>query len=85
MFVDVLIADITHGLINVYCSNNSKNRREFIQNLSTFLVSNRNIICGGDWNCVQNSLLDKYGSGANFTFGCEGANEINFEISKIKS
>ena len=45
--------------------------------MSPILVSNKNIICGGDFNCVQNSLLDKYGSGANFTFGCEGENELN--------
>ena len=48
IFVDVLIENTPYGLINIYCSNNSKNRREFMQGLSPFLVSNRNIICGGD-------------------------------------
>ena len=59
VILDVNINETDFKLINVYMPNNAGERKEFISNLASFLVTKRHKILGGDFNFVENLSLDK--------------------------
>ncbi|MES9882662.1 MAG: reverse transcriptase domain-containing protein [Sedimenticola sp.] len=76
LFIDIKIGEIPYRIINIYAPNKEKDRKEYFLNLSQFLVANRNIIVGGDFNCVENSRKDKFGRDSNPDFGTTGSKEL---------
>ncbi len=68
LFVDIEIHDVKYRIINIYAPNIEKDRKVFFVNLSRYLTCNRHIIMGGDFNCVENSTIDKFGRDSNPTF-----------------
>ena len=71
---DITLANTKLRLINIYAPNIASERRLFIKNLETYLITSREIIIGGDWNCIENLLLDKMGG--NEDRGTDGAKEL---------
>ena len=76
LFVDLLIDSIPYRLMNIYAPNNEKDRKIFFNSLPKYLVSNRRVIFGGDFNCILNSRYDKIGKGSNPNFGNVGSKEL---------
>ena len=75
--IDLLINENPYRLINIYAPNNEKDRKQFFNDLSKYLVCNRNLILGGDFNCILNPKYDKIGKGANSQAGCIGSKELS--------
>ena len=48
-------------LLNVYAPNIPKERRNYFDTLPEYIRSHTPFIMGGDWNCTENTLLDKFG------------------------
>ena len=62
--VDVKINNIGFRLLNVYAPNKPSERKLFFQNMQQFLLFNSSMILCGDFNCVENAVLDKCGGNA---------------------
>ena len=60
--------------INVYLPNIVSQRESFL-NISPFLVTKRKVILGGDFNFIENSVLDK--TGGNSSLGCFWCKEMD--------
>ena len=58
--VDINLANDRLHLI-VYVPTIPSERRIFIRNLEAYLITSRELIIGGDWNCVEDLKLDKMG------------------------
>ena len=71
---DVNLLNTKLRLINIYAPNNARERRQFIKDLQAYLITSREIIMGGDWNCIENLPLDKMGG--NMDRGSDGAEEL---------
>ena len=71
---DITLSNTKLRLLNVYAPNIPCERRIFIKNLHAYLITSREIIMGGDWNCVENLSLDKLGG--DIYRGNDGANEL---------
>ena len=76
LFLDLLIDNVAFRLINVYAPNKECERKDFFNDLPKYVVCNRNIIMGGDFNCVLNPKYDKMGKGANLDYGTVGSKEL---------
>ena len=76
LFLDLLIENVPFRLMNVYAPNKECHRKEFFNDLSKYVVCNRNIIMGGDYNCILNPKYDKLGKGANLDYGTVGSKEL---------
>lgn len=63
--VDVSISGVDVSFICVYAPNNINDRKLFLNNLLQYLVGNKYVILGGDFNCVENTDLDKCGGNIN--------------------
>ena len=61
IILDVTVNGNKIRLINVYAPNNPCGRVTFLKSIATYLVTNRSLILGGDFNCVCNLKLDKIG------------------------
>ena len=61
LILDIDIHHTEFRLINIYAHNKEPERKQFISNLSKYLVTKRNVILGGDFNFVENLSLDKTG------------------------
>jgi exonuclease III len=61
IFVDVDIRGLMLRLINIYAPSKEADRRAFLQSLYTNFNTSRQLILGGDFNCIMNSKLDKIG------------------------
>ena len=48
-------------ITNIYAPNIPKKRKNFFQNLETFITNNNNNILGGDFNMVENIQKDRAG------------------------
>ena len=64
--LNVDIEDKVYVLVNIYAPNEDKATCKFFQNLHNTLQSEdldceENLICGGDFNCPLNPMLDKRG------------------------
>lgn len=62
-------------IINIYAPNNPTERTDFLQNLHSSFIGNRQIIFAGDFNCIENAKLDKIGG--SLETGAVGNNIIN--------
>ena len=60
--VMVEINDTTFQVCNVYCPTHSSERSEFLDKLLSYIKGNIPLITGGDWNCVENPKMDKFGA-----------------------
>ena len=79
ILVDITIDVVKFRLLNVYLPNSATERKDFINELDNYLLVNRALIIGGDWNFVENTKLDRNTVPDNVgTFG-------KVEISKLKS
>ena len=56
--IDILLNNFPIRLINVYCPNNPLERRMFIKRLDTVLSTSKDIVMGGDFNCVENTQVE---------------------------
>ena len=72
--LSMLSYDIEYQFVNVYLSNDNKERRNFLKNELEKYITKKNVILGGDFNFVENSLLDKQGGSE--SFGTVGKNEL---------
>lgn len=72
--VDCDIDTFKIRLMAVYCPNDGKERKEFIENFQQQCATTRKIIQGGDYNFVENISLDKVGG--NSLSGSIGVSEI---------
>jgi exonuclease III len=61
MTVDCTFLYRNFTLINVYCPNHHAERKVFLENLLTRVKQDNYVILGGDFNCVENPILDKTG------------------------
>ena len=61
IYADIILAGVKLRLINVYAPNIPSERLTFLDNLQGYLITSREIILGGEWNCVENLKLDKIG------------------------
>ena len=77
--IDILLNNFPIRLINVYCPNNPLERRLFIKRLDTVLSTSKDIVMGGDFNCVENTQVDK--NIYNESLGTAGRNEI-FDLKR---
>ena len=57
--VDIGLNGSTFSLCNIYVPNDHRKQKEFLQDLSAFLMSNTDterLIVGGDWNITLQSI-----------------------------
>ena len=73
-YVDVLINSIKYRLINIYCPNDSCERKEFLNDIYPFIMCNYNKIFAGDFNCIDKPKIDK--KGGNLERGTDGSDLI---------
>ena len=83
--LDCTLNTVAFRFLSVYVPNDRTERSDFLDNLPHFLVTTRNLILGGDFNCVENIDLDKSGSQ---NFGSHGSIQIqeikqNFGLADI--
>ena len=71
---DITLVNTKLRLINVYTPNIPSERRQFIKNLQAYLITSREIILGGDWNCIEDLSLDKMAGDEHR--GTDGAKEL---------
>lgn len=65
VIVDAKIQDTSFKLVNIYAPNSEENQINFYHHLRKKMKDNidatENIKIGGDWNVIQNTLLDRKG------------------------
>ena len=71
---DITLVNTKLRLINVYTPNIPSERRQFIKNLQAYLITSREIIMGGYWNCIEDLSLDKMAGDEHRGF--DGAKEL---------
>ena len=59
--IPINIDDSDIQLLNVYPPNIPKDCRNFFNSLSEYIKGHTPFIMGGEWNCIENVLLDKLG------------------------
>ena len=45
----------------VQCPNGGTERSKFVENLPSYIKGGITLMIGGDWNCVENPQMDKFG------------------------
>ena len=65
VYVDISLNDFDIRIISVYAPNNEKERKSFFQDIYPIFLSKKEIILGGDFNCVSDLTLDKKGGNIN--------------------
>ena len=75
LYIDISINNNSFRMINVYCPNNPRERKDFISDLDQCLSVNKLIVLAGDFNCVENTQLDK--NDPDSPYGTVGAAEIS--------
>ena len=61
LYVPIKLEDSNIRLLNVYAPNIPKERKNFFDSLPEYIKGHTPFVLGGDWNCVENILLDKFG------------------------
>ena len=75
---NVGVDGVVYRLVNVYAPNYSPVRREFVGQLATYLRGGRLLVLGGDFNFVEDRVLDKAG-------GDEGAGSVgSVEMGELR-
>lgn len=82
--LDMILDGSPFRLINIYAPNESKNRIAFFHSLTKYLVCNRYIIFGGDFNCVSNTKIDKFGRDISYAHGHLGSKDLNILVSEFQ-
>jgi len=70
------VLDLKHSetsihVLNVYAPNKNLERTTWLKQLSKWLSGSKNLLVGGDFNFVENTLIDKIGG--NRTYGNSGS------------
>ena len=83
--IKLKIHNINAQIINVYVPNNSAERKQLIKNLKQILDENYVNIIAGDFNCVNDSIIDRHPS---HTTNDHGYNELiklmnDFRLTEI--
>ena len=58
--LDINIGEHPFRFLSVYAPNNQSLRKDFITQLEMYLMTSRTIICGGDWNFIEDPNIDKW-------------------------
>ena len=61
--------NIITNVMNVYAPTLGPDRKAFFDNLWHYKTGDNNIILSGDFNCIENTLLDKVGGNPLATYG----------------
>ena len=61
LYVPIKFEDSDIQLLNVCAPNIPKERRNSFDSLPEYIKGHTPFNTGGDWNCIQNILLDKFG------------------------
>ena len=78
VYVDIDFEEYSFRFVNVYAPNIPKERKEFFHSLYSVLLCSRPIVLGGDFNCVEDTSLDK--RGGNSFLGQAGWDELSVII-----
>ena len=60
--LDLVINKKVYNLVNIYAPNLISEQVRYIEVLDNIIFDKKNLILGGDFNCVDNSVLDRTGS-----------------------
>jgi exonuclease III len=66
MNITLDLEECTLNIVNIYAPNTDNERRIFFSNLDGFISEEYDNIIGGDFNCILNARLDKYGGNTEF-------------------
>jgi len=72
LVLDLKYSETSIRVLNVYAPNKNLERTTWLKRLSKWLSGSRNLLVGGDFNFVENTLIDKIGG--NRTYGNSGSN-----------
>ena len=61
LYVPIKLEDPNIQLLNVHAPNIPKEQKNFFDSLPEYIKGHTPFVLGGDWNCVENILLDKFG------------------------
>ena len=61
-----IILDLEECILNIYAPNTDNERRVFFSNLNVFISEEYDNIIGGDFNCILDARLDKFGGNTEF-------------------
>lgn len=75
--LDIILCNTPFRILNTYAPTNYKERIEFFNEISKYLVCNRYVIWGGDFNCVLNTKIDKFGKDMSTLHGNLASKELN--------
>ena len=82
VYVDIN-ADDNYRIISIYAhSREETNRKLFFKSFTEFLNTNRTVILAGDFNCIENTQLDKIGGNPNK--GTSGSVELKEALNSKK-
>ena len=59
IYLELIIHEHCYKLINIYAPNDGKARTSFFDGMSKWINLDDNNLVGGDYNCTQNSNLDR--------------------------
>ena len=81
-YIDIVIDNVPYKLINIYAPTNSVLRKEFFDDIYPYIMSQNMKIIGGDFNCIDNPLIDKIGG--NIERGTDGCIKIKNIVSDFE-
>ena len=60
IYFELVIDDKCFKMINIYALNDAKDREDFFSNMNHWIHLPENNLVGGDFNCTQDSNLDRF-------------------------
>lgn len=63
--IELELESHTINIINIYAPQTDSERRTFFSGLGNFISADFDNIIGGDFNCIENAKLDKFGGNPN--------------------
>ena len=82
MCIDIIWNDLPTTIFNIYAPNNYLERINFLESLSK-IPAHTNTIFIGDFNQVDNPLLDKLPPSTNYTYGWESFNNFKIQFGLV--
>ena len=82
MCIDIIWNDLPTTIFNIYAPNNYLERINFLESLSK-IPAHTNTIFIGDFNQVDNPLLDKLPPSTNYTYRWESFNNFKFNLASL--
>lgn len=82
MCIDIIWNNLPTTIFNIYAPNNYSDRNNFLKKLSNIPVQ-QNTIFMGDFNQVDNPLLDKIPTSLNYSQGWESFNDFKIQFGLV--